>query len=65
MKLYDETIYPELEKVPYRFAISKRNEWMVDNSDLVIAFVSHSWGGAATTYRYAIRKKKQIINLAD
>ena len=28
---YDGTIYPSLEKVPQRFAISRRNEWMVDH----------------------------------
>lgn len=27
--LYDDIIYPEIENVPYRFAISKRNEYMV------------------------------------
>lgn len=26
---YDETVYPPLESVPKRFAISRRNEWMI------------------------------------
>ena len=65
MKLYDEIVYPELESVPWKFAISKRNEWMVEQADIVIAFVDHDWGGAATTLQYAKRKKKTIINLAD
>ncbi|MEG2273874.1 MAG: hypothetical protein RSC44_00930 [Clostridia bacterium] len=64
-KLYDEIIYPELEEVPYKFAISKRNEWMVDNADLVIAFVNHHFGGAYSTFQYAERKRKTIINIAD
>ena len=64
-KLYDGSIYPELESVPLRFAISKRNEWMVEQSDIVIAYVSHGWGGSATALRYAKRKKKTIINLAE
>lgn len=58
---YDGTIYPPLEKVPRRFAISRRNEWMVDYSDVVVAYVIHEWGGAATTLRYAIKKKKEIM----
>ena len=37
-KLYDSTLYPPLENVPYKFAISKRNEWMINESDLIIAF---------------------------
>ena len=63
-KEFDETIYPPLENVPKRFAIIRRNEWMVDNSDLLIACVLYSWGGAAQTLEYAQRKKKSIINLA-
>ena len=58
---YDGTTYPPLESVPKKYAISHRNRWMVDNADLVIAYVTHGWGGAATTLRYAERKQKQII----
>lgn len=65
LNLYDGSIYPEIEEVPYKFAISKRNEWMVEHADLIIAFVDHDWGGAATTLQYAKRKMKNIINLAD
>ena len=35
--LYDNSMYPPLETVPRRFAISKRNEWMVSNCDVVVA----------------------------
>ena len=62
-KLYDDTIYPPLEDVLPRYAISKRNEWMIDQADLVIAFVAHEYGGAYKTLRYAERKKKKIIQL--
>ena len=61
--LYDESVYPPLEDKPRKFAISYRNKWMVENADLVIAYVNHSSGGAYTTYQHAKRKKKQIINL--
>ena len=62
---YDDVIFPPLESVPRKFAILKRNEWMVNEADLVIAFVTYSWGGAAKTLEYAKRKKKRIINLAE
>ncbi|MBQ6234312.1 MAG: hypothetical protein IJK54_00175, partial [Clostridia bacterium] len=42
---YDETVYPPLENVPKRYAISRRNKYMIDRSDVVIAFVTHSFGG--------------------
>ena len=58
---YDESIYPPLENVPRRYAISKRNEYMVDNADVVIAYVLYSFGGAGKTLKYAERKKKRIL----
>lgn len=58
---YDGTVYPPLEKVPKRYAISHRNRWMVENADVVVACVCHGWGGAATTLEYAERKRKRII----
>ena len=61
---YDDVIFPPIENVPRKFAILKRNEWMVDSADLVIAYVKYSWGGAVKTVEYAKLKKKQIINLA-
>ena len=62
---YDDVIFPPLESVPRKFAIIKRNEWMVEEADLVIAYVMYSWGGAVKTLEYAKRKKKTIINLAS
>ena len=62
---YDCTVYPLLETVPRRFAISHRNRWMVETADVVVAYVLHDWGGAATTLQYAKQKKKQIISYSD
>lgn len=60
---FDETIYPPLESVPRKYAIIRRNEWMVDSADVVIACVKYSWGGAARTLEYARRKRKNIIQI--
>jgi len=54
----------DIESVPRKFAILKRNEWMVDSAELVIAYVKYSWGGAAKTLEHARKRKKQINNLA-
>lgn len=62
---YDFTLYPPLEKVPPKFAIVERNKWMVENSDIVVAYVNHTWGGAAMMLEYAQKKKKPIINCCD
>lgn len=58
---YCYTLYPPIETVPKRFAILKRNEWIVEQSEIVVAYVTHGWGGAAKTLEFAQRKKKQII----
>ena len=62
---YDSTVYPPLETVPRRFAISHRKRCMVESADVVVAYVLHDWGGAATTLRCAKQKKKQIISYRD
>lgn len=62
-ELYDGSEYPPIENVPLRYAISKRNEYMVEKADVIIAYVNHSWGGAATTLEYAKRKHKNIQEL--
>lgn len=60
---FDETIYPPLESVPKKYAIIRRNEWMIDNADIVISCVKYSWGGAARSLEYARQKKKNIIQI--
>lgn len=63
--LYDCSEYPPIENVPKRFAILKRNEWMVRKADVLVAYVSHEWGGAAKTFKYAVRRNKYIVNLFE
>lgn len=62
---YDDVVVPiELAGVHYKSAITKRNRWMVEKSNWMIAFVYRDFGGAYTTLRYAEKKGLQIINLA-
>ena len=61
---YDE-IYMPIEKVHFKSAITKRNEWLVDNSDLLVAYVNKDFGGAYNTLKYAAKKGVQIINVAE
>ena len=62
---YDGSLYPPIEKTPLKFAIAKRNEWMMTNADLIIAYVHHSYGGAYRSLQVAKRKKKKIVNIDD
>ena len=61
--LYDATLYPPIENTPPKFAISRRNEWMMAHADLVIAYVIRNYGGAYRSLQAAKRRKKQIINI--
>ena len=61
---FDEILYPSLEKIIPKFAIVYRNKWMIDNSDYIIFYVKHSWGGASKMQDYAIRHNKKHINIA-
>lgn len=66
-KIFDDTIYPDLETVPQRLAIIKRNEWMIRKSDFLIAYVHNNYGGAAKTLKYAMKKTNniKIINISE
>lgn len=65
-RLPANTIFPEgLEVVPPRWAISRRNEWMLMHSDYVVTYITHDWGGAARFAVRAVRKGKRVINVAE
>lgn len=62
----NETLYPEgLEAVPLKFAISRRNDWMLSQSEVVVAYVNYSHGGAYQFVEKARRKGKKIINIGE
>ena len=60
----EETMYPEgLESVPRKFAIVWRNDWMLWQSDYVVTYITHTWGGAYQYAEKAKRQKKRVINI--
>ena len=60
------TIYPAgLEIVPKRFAISWRNKWMIKQSDVVVTYVTHNFGGAAQFKEMAEKQGKMVIELSE
>ena len=59
-------LYPEeLESVPKKFAISYRNNWMVDHSDYVVGYINRSYGGAYAGVVRAGKKGKTVFNIAQ
>ena len=63
---YTNTILPEgIETVPKRFAISWRNKWMIQQSDVIVTYVTHSFGGAAQFKEMAEKQGKTVIELSE
>lgn len=60
-EMYDEIIIPDLGEVHYKRAITERNKWMVDQSDVVLCYVTRSSGGAYTMREYAAKTDKNVI----
>ena len=61
---FGDTMFPEgLELVHPRYAIDRRNHWMLERSDYVVPYVRYSWGGAAKFAAMAERQGKRIIRL--
>ena len=62
-RYYDNIIFPPLSNVTLKMAIPERNKWMIRKSDLVIAYVNCTYGGAYQTLSYAYKIKKNIIRV--
>ena len=62
---YTNSILPEgIETAPKRFAISWRNKWMIEQADIVVTYVTHSFGGAAQFKEMAKKQGKTVIELS-
>lgn len=40
-----------------------KNQWMIEQSDLVIVYIERKEGGAYTAMKYAEKLNKKVINL--
>ena len=59
-----DTMYPEIECHP-KFAIERRNRWMIEASDYCLCYINHTWGGAYKFARMAKRRGKTVINIGN
>lgn len=61
-----DTVFPfEVSSAPPRFAIDKRNAWMLEQSDVVVTYVVRPYGGAAKYKKMALLRGKRIIELSE
>lgn len=62
----NQSILPDgIERVHPRFAIRWRNDWMIEKSEIIVAYVYRNYGGAAKFTEKARNKGRKIINLYD
>lgn len=67
-RYYDmnDTIFPSvLDNVPLRYAINKRNIYMIEQSEYMVCYLNHTF---TNTYKYvkkAISKKLKIYNIRE
>ena len=60
----ENTLFPDgMESVPKKFAISKRNDWMIQQSRFAVCYVHKITGGAAKFREKAEKKELRIIEV--
>ena len=63
-KYYDNIIVPEsLHGAHPKAAITLKNRWAIDRSDLVVVYAERNVGGAYAAMKYAQKQNKPIIKL--
>ncbi len=61
---FKKTMFPDvLTKTPFRFAIHKRNSYMIENSNYVVTYINTPFSRAYANIEQAVKKKKHLINL--
>lgn len=61
-----KTIFPDvLEKTPLRYAINKRNEYMIKKSQYLICCVDNTFSNSYTYVERALKHKLTIINIGN
>ncbi len=62
---YDDMLYPVDTKTHPKSAITKRNQWMAENSHTLICCVERKTGGAYATMKYAKSNGTIIQNIGN
>ncbi len=59
-----KTVFPDIvAKSPYKYAIIKRNRYMIEKSEFLICYINHTFSNTYNFVKFATGKNKHIINL--
>ena len=62
----EKTVFPEeLANVPLRFAIRRRNSYMINQADYIVTFLNTTFTNTYKNIEEAVKKNKIIINLGS
>lgn len=62
----EDTLFPDgMENVPKKYAISKRNDWMIQQSGFAVCYVHKITGGAAKFREKAEKKGLRVIDILN
>ena len=60
----ENTLFPDgMENILKKFAISKRNDWMIQQSGFSVCYVHKITGGAAKFMEKCIKEKLKVIDI--
>ena len=63
---HGHSFYPQGQEIgPARFAIERRNRYLIDSSDICLCYVNRAFGGAYKFSRLAKRSGLRVINLGS
>lgn len=63
---YDEIVIPDvLSGVHPKAAITKRNRWMVEQSDFIVTCVYRNFGGAYDAKKHAMKLHKTVLEINE
>lgn len=63
-KYYDDVLIPDsVHGAHPKSAITLKNRWMIEHSDLVLVYVERKKGGAYAAMKYAQKWNKRVFNL--
>ncbi len=63
---HGHSFYPKgQENGPAKFAIERRNRYMIESSDICLCYINHTFGGAYKFARMARNRGLRVINLGS
>ena len=61
--IYDEIIIPNFRTIGFKQTMAARNEWMVENSDVLVYYINHGYGVTKDAVEYALNTEICVVKI--